>query len=194
MSTFSPIGIGPPEKGKENGAPLRAPSQTAGTSTTNSYHKGSCRQARPLSSPILANKTRPVKKGSLKNAHSCEPLKTEFTLKGFNYRQIAREENWAVYEQRWRDSENVCYEVVRIRREEATTFPSGRSYPAREVYPPSEAWGTDGFTLTDKDAAFKKLKQLSPEGPVKTNLERIWEHIPDRNQTGTGIQTETGET
>jgi hypothetical protein len=35
------------------------------------------------------------------------------------------------------------------------------------LHPPSEAWGMDGFTVTDRDAAFKKLKQMSPGGPAK---------------------------
>jgi hypothetical protein len=185
MSALSQIGIGPPRK--EDGAPLRAPSKTAGTSTTNSYHKGSCRQARPLSSRIPATKTRVAEKRIVKKGHSYEPIAVAFTLGGFDYRQIEREGDWAVYEQRWRDSKNVCYEVIRIRLEEATTFPSGRSYPAREVYPPSEAWGTDGFTLTDKDAAFKKLKQLSPEGPAKP----IWNGYGNISRTRTKLELES---
>jgi hypothetical protein len=171
---------GPPEK--EVGAPLRAPSQT-GTSISNSYHKGSCRQARPLSSPIPARKTRVAEKRTVKKGHSYESLAMAFTLGGFNSRQIAREGDWAIYEQRWGDSKNVCYEVIRIRLEEATTFPSGRSYPEREVHPPSEAWGTDGFTLTDRDATFKKLKQLSPEEPAKP----IWNGYGNISRTGTKL-------
>src|SRR5262249_16824488 len=42
---------------------------------------------------------------------------------------------------------------------ETEMFPSGRSYPAREVYPVSEPWGTYGFTVTDLDAAFNRLRQ-----------------------------------
>src|SRR5262249_31608625 len=103
--------------------------------------------------------------------HSFEPLKTVFTLGGFSYRQIAREGNWAIYEQRWRGSENVCYEVIRIRQQEATTFPSGRSYPAREVYPTSEAWGLDGFTLADRGKAWDKFFEMSLEQPAKTGKE-----------------------
>jgi hypothetical protein len=30
-----------------------------------------------------------------------------------------------------------------------------------EVYPKSEDWGVDGFTLVDKDAAFAKLRELA---------------------------------
>ena len=48
------------------------------------------------------------------------PLPKEFRRDGFNYRQIAREENAAIYEQTWTGCSNrsVCYEVVRIRRRE----------------------------------------------------------------------------
>ena len=37
----------------------------------------------------------------------------------------------------------------------------GRFVDAAELYPRSEAWGTDGFTLTDRDAAFAKLRELA---------------------------------
>jgi hypothetical protein len=70
-----------------------------------------------------------------------------------------REGDFAIYEQRWRDSENVCYEVVRIQRCEAQTL-FGRQYPAREVYPSSERWGEHGWTVLTKDAAFDKLREL----------------------------------
>jgi hypothetical protein len=94
-----------------------------------------------------------------------EPLATTFKHDGFNYRQIAHEGDFAIYEQRWirRDgelSENVAFEVIRIQRHEATTFPNGDVYPAREGYPPSESWGVVGFTFTDQDAAFGRLKVL----------------------------------
>jgi hypothetical protein len=83
--------------------------------------------------------------------------------RGFVYRQIARERDVAVYEQTWGgcSDANVCYQVIRIQRKEATTFPSGRSYPPREVYPSSETWGIDGFTLTNKDAAFRKVREVA---------------------------------
>jgi hypothetical protein len=67
----------------------------------------------------------------------------------------------AIYEQRWNDSPNVCYEVIRIQQREAETFPSGRSYPAMEVYPSSEQWAQHGWTVLTRDAAFDKLRQIS---------------------------------
>ena len=127
----------------------------------------------------LAVTTRPsnqndyVKKGFSRKSHSYKLLPLEFQSHGFSYRQIAREGDVAIYEQGRQDSDNVCYEVIRIRRVEARTFPSGRSYPAREVYPASETWGTYGFTVLSKDAAFEKLKQLSlsPGSTGKPNLD-----------------------
>jgi hypothetical protein len=118
----------------------------------------------PLSAPSRANKTRTAETRAPRNGYY-EPVAVAFRLGGFNYRQIAREGDWAIYEQRWNGCANpsACYEVVHIRKVEAITFPSGRFYPAREVYPPSEAWGIAGFTVTDRDAAFNKLRlQLSP--------------------------------
>ena len=79
-----------------------------------------------------------------------------------SYLQIAREGNAAVYEQTWNGCQNpsVCYEVLRIRRREEFQI-GGRFVEPAEIYPKSEAWGTDGFTFTDKDAAFSKLRELA---------------------------------
>jgi hypothetical protein len=89
------------------------------------------------------------------------PLPKEFRHDGFTFRQIVREDNGAIYEQTWNGCQNpsVAYEVVRIRRREA--FQIGEKFvEPYEVYPNSNTWGVDGFTLTDKDAAFAKLREL----------------------------------
>ena len=117
----------------------------------------------PHSLPTFATKTRATTERGGKKRHSYKPLKARFRHDGLDYRQIAREgDAVAIYEQRWPGSENVRYEVVRIRRREG--FKIGNSFiePA-EVYPNSEAWGVDGFTLTDKDAAFAKLRAICKE-------------------------------
>jgi hypothetical protein len=99
-----------------------------------------------------------------------KPIATEFRHDGFNYKQIAREGDYAIYEQSWKSSENVAYEVVRIRRHDGFMI-AGKTVEPAEVYPRSDAWGTDGFTLHDKDAAFARLKSLehAPEGHFRTN-------------------------
>ena len=88
-------------------------------------------------------------------------LPTQFRHGGFTLRQIAREGNAAIYEPRCtgRAEPSVCYEIIRIRRHGGFQI-GGRFVEPAEIYPRSEAWGTDGFTLTDKDAAFAKLREI----------------------------------
>ncbi len=112
--------------------------------------------------PSSTPKTSATSEARSRKGHSCKPLPTRFRHDGFDYRQIAREGNAAIYEQTWSRCSNpsVCYEVVRIRRREGFEI-DGRFVEPAEVYPNSEAWGVDGFTLTDKDAAFAKLRELA---------------------------------
>lgn len=114
----------------------------------------------PVSLPSPAIKTRATAEGGGKKGDSCKPLPVECRFGGFNYRQIAREGNAAIYEQRWQDSENVAYEVIHIRRRNGFEI-NGRFVEPAEVYPSPEAWGIDGWTFTDKDAAFAKLQEVA---------------------------------
>jgi hypothetical protein len=111
--------------------------------------------------PPATAKTRATAEGGSKKSQY-KPLPKEFRRDGFAYQQIVREGNAAIYEQRWTGcaEPSVCYEVIRIRRREGFKI-GGRFVQAAEVYPKSEAWGVDGFTLTDKDAAFAKLRELT---------------------------------
>jgi len=90
-----------------------------------------------------------------------KPLPKQFLRDGYSYRQIARQGDAAIYEQTWTDcaEPSVCYEVIRIRRREGFEI-GGRWVPPAEVYPNSEAWGVDGFTLSDRNAAFAKLREV----------------------------------
>ena len=89
-------------------------------------------------------------------------LPKEFRRSGFRYRQVAREANAAIYEQTSNGCQNpsVSWEAIRIRCRERFQI-GGRSVEPSEVYPNSEAWGVDGFTFTNKDAAFAKLREIS---------------------------------
>ena len=107
-------------------------------------------------------KTRATADAWGKEWHFYKPLPTQFRHDGFEYRQITRDGDAAIYEQRWGccADPSVCYEVIRIRRREC--FQIGpRFIEAAEVYPNAEAWGVDGFTLTHKDGAFGKLRELA---------------------------------
>jgi len=108
----------------------------------------------------LAPKTRAAAEAWGKKRHY-KPLPKEFRRDGFDYRQIAREGDAAIYEQTWSGCSNssVSYEVIHIRQREGFEI-GNRFVEAAEVYPNSENWGTDGFTLPDKEAAFAKLREI----------------------------------
>lgn len=115
----------------------------------------------PLLQDARPIKTRATAEAWNKKRHSCKPLPMRFRRDGFNYQQIAREGDAAIYEQTWSgcSDPSVCYEVVRIRRHEGFQI-NGRFVQPAEIYPKAEAWGVDGFTLTDKDTALAKLREL----------------------------------
>ena len=96
-----------------------------------------------------------------KKRHFYKALPIRFRRDGFEYRQIARERDAAIYEQTWSgcSEPSACYEVIRIRRRDGFQI-GGRFVQPAEFYPSSGAWGFDGFTLADKDAAFAKLREL----------------------------------
>jgi hypothetical protein len=110
----------------------------------------------------LTTKTSATAEAWGKERHFYKPVPTQFRHDGFDYQQIARERDAAIYEQRWDGcpDPSACYEVVRIRRREGFQI-GGRFVEPSEVYPNSEAWGVDGCTLTDRDAAFAKLRELA---------------------------------
>jgi hypothetical protein len=112
--------------------------------------------------PPSATKTRATAEGGCKKCPSYKRLPKEFRHCGFSYRQIGRERNVAIYEQCscGHAESSVCYEIVRIRRREGFEI-HGRFVEPAEIYPSSEAWGRDGITVTDKEAAFAKLRELA---------------------------------
>jgi len=111
-----------------------------------------------------------------------EPIRTQFNSGGFSYRQIVREGHIAIYEQRWRNSDNVAYEVVRLR---VRTHPFKNDGQPYEAYPGSEAWGTYGWTYTDKDAPFAKLRELSlsPDSTGKNKSGTVGDILEPETET-----------
>jgi hypothetical protein len=110
--------------------------------------------------PLPGRKANATAEAGTKKGHY-RPLPKEFRRGGFAYRQIARERNGALYEQCSTGcaEPSVCYEVIKIRRREGFEI-GGRFVEPSEVYPNSEAWGRDGWTLQDKESAFRKLREL----------------------------------
>ena len=101
--------------------------------------------------PPATRKTRATAEGGSKKGRFYKPLTKEFRRDGFTYRQIAREGNVAIYEQRWTGcaEPSVCYEVIRVRRREGFQI-GGRFVEPAEVYPKSEAWVQTASRLPTK--------------------------------------------
>jgi len=125
---------------------------------------------RSMSGP--GRKTSATAEGGSKKGRFYKPLPKEFRRDGFNYRQIARERDAAIYEQRWTGcaEPSVCYEVIRIRRRDGFQI-SEKVIEPYEVYPNSDAWGVDGFTFADRNKALDKFLEISLEEPARTGRE-----------------------
>jgi hypothetical protein len=89
-----------------------------------------------------------------------KPIDTFFTYKGFDFRQIAREGDVAVYSQCFKGGKMpVAYEVVVIQKHDGYTI-MGKTYPPAEFYPSTNDWGTKGFTIVTDDTTKMKQKAL----------------------------------
>ena len=89
----------------------------------------------PLPQDAQGIKTRATAEAWGKKRHSYKALPKEFRRDEFDYRQIAREGDAAIYEQTWTrcSDPSVCYEVVRIRRREGFQI-NGRFVEPAEFY------------------------------------------------------------
>jgi hypothetical protein len=136
------------------------------------------------SGAVSTRKTPATAEAWSQKRQSYKPLPTRFRRGGFHYRQIAREGNAAIYEQTWSGCPNpsISYEVIRIRRREGFQI-GGRLIEPAELYPRSESWGTDGWTVPDKESAFRKLRKLlassnAPAGFGQKRKRKLLEKSP----------------
>lgn len=83
----------------------------------------------------------------------------EFKKKGFNYKQIKREGNKAIFEQTREGTDLHNYEVVKIGRHNGYTM-GGVFIEPSETYPGSSLWGICGWTCTDLDNALTRYNNL----------------------------------
>lgn len=92
-------------------------------------------------------------------------LEKEFDKNNFHHRQIHRDGQFAIYERYWipSEGEHKHWEVIKILKQNARTFPNGTHYPEQEAYPSDNTWGTYGFTCTSKEAAYKRLESMMNE-------------------------------
>jgi hypothetical protein len=86
-------------------------------------------------------------------------LPTEFKKKGFNYKQVKREGNRAIYLQTRVGTTLNNYEVIRIGKHNGYTM-GGSFIEAAETYPGSSLWGIMGWTCTSIEDANTRYDKL----------------------------------
>lgn len=89
-------------------------------------------------------------------------LDINFESKGFKFKQIHREKNYAIYERQYDTSDIKHYEVIRIQSHNGYEI-FGKKIPPSECYPTSNSWGTNGFTCVSRQAAYDRLDRIMKE-------------------------------
>ncbi len=95
-----------------------------------------------------------------------KPIDTHFKYDGFTFQLIQRERDVALFEKSKPTHRDPTYEVVILQQHPEHKFPSGKIYPAREAMPPSESWGTHGFSYSDLASAKARFNNLV-DRPIK---------------------------
>ena len=86
-------------------------------------------------------------------------LEKEFKKWNFIFTQVKREGKYAIYEKFFEET-SIGFEVIIIQKQkEHERF--GQVFPAKELYPSSEAWGKYGWTFTDFRDAITKFKSMA---------------------------------
>jgi hypothetical protein len=88
-----------------------------------------------------------------------------FKQKGFNFTQIKRIEDFAIYKKIPVNGTHTSYEVIIVSRHNGYELGGQKIEPA-ETYPSSSQWGTKGWTYTtlkDAETAFTALKEADKQ-------------------------------
>lgn len=97
-------------------------------------------------------------------------LEKEFESAGFKYKQIHRENMYAIYERKHIESIlDPHYEAIKILNHNGMEI-AGKKIPPSEFYPSSNNWGTNGYTCLNKKAAYDRLDRMIKE--AATNKEK----------------------
>ena len=86
-------------------------------------------------------------------------LDTQFKNDGFNFTQIDRTGNVALFSKSKPPVNGKSYEVVLVQKHKAFKI-RGLDNAAREAMPGSEQWGEFGWTFLDLTAAKRKFNEL----------------------------------
>lgn len=88
-----------------------------------------------------------------------------FKQKGFNFTQLKRDGDFAIYKKSPLKSEYTSYEVIIISRHNGYEL-GGQYIEPAETYPSSSQWGTKGWTFTcakHAEVKFTTLKEADKQ-------------------------------
>jgi len=95
-------------------------------------------------------------------------LPTTFTSKGFDHQQVERIGNIALYARSREGGGQEHFEVIRIKSHNGFKIPGTDDLaPPAEMYPTAEQWGTNGWTMNDKEKALEKFRELTKSVDAK---------------------------
>ena len=84
-------------------------------------------------------------------------IEKSFVSKGFEFKQILRDGDMAIYEKRAPGSNCSNYELIHITSHNGYVI-GGNKIPPSEVYPGDSQWGTHGWSYPTLELAKSKLK------------------------------------
>lgn len=87
------------------------------------------------------------------------PLVTQFKSKGWTFRQVQREKDFAIFHREGPVGTEPHLEVIIVGKQ-GPREQFGQVFPAKEVYPGDEKWGTEGWTYLNKESAERKMAML----------------------------------
>jgi hypothetical protein len=97
-------------------------------------------------------------------------LDKEFESANFKYKQIHRENMYAIYERKHTETKSdPHYEAIKIQSHNGMEI-AGNKIPPSEYYPSSNSWGRHGYTCTSRKAAYDRLDKMMKEDVINKEV------------------------
>ena len=91
-------------------------------------------------------------------------LEKEFKSCGFNFKQVRRDKDVAIYKKKATNHIGHSYEVIKISRHNGYKLGGNYVHPA-ETYPSNSLWGTHGWTCQTIESAERRFDELITNKP-----------------------------
>lgn len=90
-----------------------------------------------------------------------EPISTTYRKNNYEFKQVNRTGDVAIYEQREPSNNRLLgYEVFIIQHQKESILPNGLKVQAKEVTPSASSWGNLGYTVANLEQAYVKRDVL----------------------------------